>query len=219
MPDVTEEDRIRALGRPAPVEAPAQGRPTSRWRLLWVWLLLGTQSFGGGTATLFMIRRAVVDQQRWLTDEEFTRDWSLCFMAPGINLLAMTVLVGRRVGGVAGSLIALAGLLLPSVTITIVMAALYSQLQRFGAVQAALEGIVPATVGLGLMLAVGMVRPLLATSRAEGAASLGVSVALLVGSMGAAVLWSAPLPLVLCGAGALGAAAAWLRAARGTGQP
>lgn len=219
MSDATEPTPARLVERPAPPEAPGAQRPPSAWRLLWVWLVLGAQSFGGGTATLFMIRRAVVEQQRWLSDEEFTRDWSLCFIAPGINLLCMTVLVGHRVRGAAGALIALVGLLLPSVTITVVMTALYSSLQRIGAVQAALEGIIPATVGLGLLLAVNMARPLLAASRREGRASLGVSVLLLAASVAVAALWRPPVALVLCGAGAFGALAMWWRASRRAGQP
>lgn len=219
MPDVSENDRARPLHGPPPPDAPAAPLSPSRWRLFWVWLVLGSQSFGGGTATLFMIRRAAVEQERWLSDEEFTRDWSLCFIAPGINLLAMTVLLGHRVAGRAGSLIALAGLLLPSVALTVVMAALYRRLQNVGAVQAALEGIIPATVGLGLILAVGMIRPLLATSRREGAASLATSLALLAGSMAATLLWEPPVALLLCGAGVLGGLAAWGRAARAGGRP
>ena len=51
-------------------------------------------------------------------------------MAPGINLLCMTILVGWRLAGLAGALISLAGLLLPSVSITIVMIALYADVRQ-----------------------------------------------------------------------------------------
>lgn len=218
MPDVTEGDQVRPSGLAAPQpDRATRGRP-SRWHLFWVWLALGAQSFGGGMATLFLIRRAAVEQERWLSEEEFTRDWSLCFVTPGINLLSMTVLVGHRVAGWTGSLIALTGLLLPSVTITAVMAALYSRLQGFAAVQDALGGIIPATVGLGLLLAIRTARPLLAASRHEGRASLGVSLVLLAGSMGVTALWQLPVPLVLCGAGVLGALAMWWRAVRRQGR-
>jgi chromate transporter len=184
-------------------------------RLLRVWFLLGLQSFGGGTATLFLIRRAVVEQQRWLTPDEFTRDWSLCFMAPGINLLCLTILVGRRVAGAAGALVALLGLLLPSVGLTLAMTAVYAQLKQIDAIQAALRGLVPATVGLGLLLAVDMVRPLLTTSRAEGRGTLGVSVLLLLATIAATALWNPPVVVLLLSAGIIGGVAAvWRAAAR-----
>lgn len=206
MPPVSE----RALLPPA--EPPAS---IPLGRLGWVWLGLGLQSFGGGTATLFLIRRAVVEQQRWLTPEEFSRDWALCFMAPGINLLCLTILVGRRVAGLPGAVVALMGLLLPSVTITLMMTAVYARLQQSDAVRAALRGLVPATVGLGLLLAVDMLRPLLAASRAESRGSLGVSVLLLAATIAATAVWNPPVVVLLVAVGLAGAVfAAWRAAQR-----
>lgn len=219
MPGLTENDPAHPITTPASTLAAGSPRKSSLWLLLRVWLALGLQSFGGGAATLFLIRRAAVERYRWISDEEFTRDWSLCLITPGINLLCMTILVGRRVAGLAGAIVALVGLMLPSVTITVLMTALYAQLQSMAAIQAALRGVVPATVGLGLLLSAGMARPLLAASRREGRMSMSVSVALLLGSATIAAFWRPPVIAVLCGAGAIGALALWWRAARGARQP
>ncbi len=186
----------------------------SLWQLLRVWFMLGIQSFGGGTATLFLIRRAVVEQRGWVSEGAFTRDWALCQAAPGINLLCMTILLGRQVAGLPGSLVALAGLMLPSVTITIVMTALYADLRNLSMVQAALRGIVPATVGMGLLLSANMARPLLVTSRRESASSLGIGLLLLVGSAAAVQFWHLPVIVVLCSAGVIGALNTWYHAAQ-----
>lgn len=189
-------------------------RPTL-WLLLWIWFLLGVQSFGGGMATLYLIRRATVERYQWLTAAEFTRDWALCQAAPGINLLCMTILIGRQVAGLAGAVVALVGLLLPSVTITILMIALYADLRNLPVVQAALHGVVPATVGMGLLLTTNMARPLLAASHRESRTSLVVSVLILVGSTLAVVLWETPVILVLISAGTLSALTMWRQAAQG----
>ncbi len=190
------------------------GKAPSLWRLFGVWLALGAQSFGGGTATLFLIRRAAVERYHWLSDEEFTRYWSLCLVAPGINLLGLTILLGRHVGGYGGVFVALSGLMLPSVTITILMIALYAGLQDTPIVQAALRGIVPVTIGLGLLTASNMARPMLAAGRREGRLSLGICILLLLGSAAAMALLSPPVIAVLCAAGAVGACFGWWRAAR-----
>src|SRR5258708_38822999 len=92
--------------------------PPAPWLMLRVWFSLGLQSFGGGTATLALIQRAVVENYRWIAADEFTRYWALCQIAPGINLFALTLLIGRKTGGAMGAAAALAGLLLPSVRIT-----------------------------------------------------------------------------------------------------
>src|SRR5438105_7826591 len=101
-------------------QAPVSRSPSPRL-FLRVWLGLGLQSFGGGAATLTLIRRAAVEQYGWLSEAEFTRAWALVQIAPGINLLALTILIGRRTLGAKGIALALLGLLLPSVTVTVLL--------------------------------------------------------------------------------------------------
>lgn len=208
----------QTIPHPIPDAAAAFPVPTtdqiSLWQLFRVWFQLGIQSFGGGMATLFMIRRAVVDQRGWLSAAEFTRDWALCQAAPGINLICMTILIGRHVAGIPGAVVAVIGLLLPSVSITITMTALYASFRDSALLQAALHGVVPATVGLGLLLSSSMARPLLAAARRESILSLLVHSALLVGSAVTMWIWHLPVILVLCGAGVIGALTAWQQASR-----
>jgi len=146
-----------------------------------------------------------------MTADEFTREWALCQVAPGINLLGITILIGRRLAGGPGIVIALAGLLLPSVTITILMTAFYARVRHAPGVQAALQGIIPATVGLGLVTSWDMALPLLQASQREGKASLGLSLLILAGAGLAVAWWHLPVVLVLCGAGVVGALAQWMR--------
>lgn len=173
----------------------ASEAPSSR-QLLRVWLTLSVQSFGGGTATLALIRRAAVDEQRWVSAEEFGRFWGLVQLAPGINLLALTVLLGRRTAGVRGVALALTGLLLPSAALTIFLTAVYAYVQQLAPVQAALRGIVPAVAGLGFLTAWQIARPLLVRP---------ARFFILAGSALAAWLGAVPVLAVLLAGGLLGA--------------
>ena len=193
--------------------------PISLRLILRVWFSLGLQSFGGGSATLALIRRAVVEQHGWITDAEFVRDWALCRVTPGINLLALTVLVGRRLAGIPGVFICLLGLLLPSVTITILLTACYSQYKELPAMRAALRGVLPATVGLGLLTAYQMTVPLLAASRREGQGTLLIGIFLLVVGGLIEAVWHLPVVWVLCAAGVTGALFHWQRDARKEAKP
>jgi chromate transporter len=177
--------------------------------LLRIWLNVGIQSFGGGAATLYLIRRAAVEQHGWLTDEEFTRYWGICQIAPGINILGLVILIGWRVAGPLGVALALTGLLLPSVSITVLLTAVYASIKDVPLVKAALRGVVPATVGLGLLLAYRMAWAPLAASRREGPASLGFSCAMVIGSTLLVGLAKAPVIGVLWGTGALSALVSW----------
>jgi chromate transporter len=186
----------------------------SAWRLLWIWIGVGAQSFGGGSATLYLIRRVAVERYRWISDDEFARYWGICQIAPGINILGLVILIGWRVAGALGVAMALGGLLLPSAAITVALTAAYSSIKQASVVRAALSGVVPATVGLGLLLAYTMVRPLFSIARKEGRGSTAVTGALLVGSTLFTALLHAPVLAILWGAGALSALAQWQRVAR-----
>ncbi len=176
----------------------------SSWQFLRAWLQLGLNSFGGGAATIYLIRRAATEHHRWLSGDEFTRDFAISQLTPGINILALTILIGRRWGGARGVVLALAGLLVPSVTVTIALTAMFVQIQQFALVQAAVRGVVPATVGLGVVLAWSLAQPLLQQSGREGRAMVGISSSVLLGSVLVALLLDPPVVLVLLVAGVLG---------------
>lgn len=179
-------------------------------RLLQVWLGVGLQSFGGGSSTFALIERAVVREQGWLTAPEYVRDVALAQLTPGINILGLTILIGKRMGGGLGIFVSLLGLLLPSVTITVLMTAGYAHFQHRPAVQAALHGVIPATVGLGLLTALNLAQGLIhAASRRDSLLCL----ALLVGSGLVLAIRHPPVILILCGAGLLGAVAGGRRGA------
>ena len=187
----------------------------SAWRLLCIWTLIGVQSFGGGSATLYLIRRVTVEQQRWLTDDDLSRYWGICQIAPGINILGLIILIGFRVSGVAGAALALAGLLLPSAAITAALTAVYASIRNLPVIRAAISGIVPATVGLGLLLGYSMLSSLLSSARRDGRDATVLAVMLVLASALAAAFTHTPVPLILWSAGGIAALAQWRHASRG----
>ncbi len=138
------------------------------WRLFRIWAVIGLQSFGGGASTTFLIQRTFIEKYGWLTMEEFLHLWNLCLLTPGINLVALTVLLGKRFGGVRGIVASLAGLLVPSASITCLLSALFQQIEHIAAVQAVLRGVVPATGGIMLLVGVNFARPLFKKGYQEG---------------------------------------------------
>ena len=65
--------------------------------------------FGG---PIVWARRFIVEQQHWLTDQDFADLLSLCQFLPGPNVASITVCLGSRLRGPAGALTALAGFIL-----------------------------------------------------------------------------------------------------------
>jgi chromate transporter len=175
------------------------------WDLLRIWTGIGLQSFGGGASTQLLIRRTFVEQRAWLDMDEFSRFWNLCQLTPGINLVALTILIGRKLGGARGIAVSLAGLLLPSAAVTCGLAALYTTIAHSTIVHALLRGVVPATAGIMAVMAYGFARPIIRHGTQEGTRSLGGSIGLMAIATLVLISGKAPVPLVLIVVAALSA--------------
>lgn len=176
-----------------------------KWQLFRIWASIGLQSFGGGASTTFLIQRAFIERHKWLSMEEFAHLWNLCILTPGINLVALTVLIGRKLGGAWGIVVSLAGLLLPSATITCLLAATFKQVEHVAAVQAALRGVIPATGGIMLLVGLNFARPLIRRSYKEGKLYLLASSVLMFACALAVIFLKLSVVLVVLGAVFLGA--------------
>jgi chromate transporter len=175
------------------------------WPLFRTWAGVGFQSFGGGASAQFLIQQAFIDKHRWITREEYLHLWGLCVFVPGINMLAFTVLVGRKLGGVRGIVASLAGLLVPSAAITCLLAAIFKHIEGVAAVQAVLRGVIPATGGVMLLVGLNFARPLLRWGYREGMVWLILSCAFIIACALGVILLGLSVIVVILGAIVLGA--------------
>ena len=175
------------------------------WQLFRIWAGIGLQSFGGGASTTFLIQRVFIEKHKWLSMEEFLHLWNLCLLTPGINLVALTVLIGKKLGGAWGIAASLAGLLVPSATITCLLAALFMQIEHIAAVQAVLRGVVPATGGIMLLVGLNFSLPLIRKSYKEGMLYLLGSSGMLLACALAVIFLKLSVIVVVVGAVFLGA--------------
>ncbi len=100
----------------------------------------------------------------------------------------------------AGILIALAGLLLPSAVVTVLMTAGLAAVREQPVVAAAMQGVVPATIGLSIALGLQMAWPLLRAARKEGRASVIAHVVIIIAALLLLVIAHAS-PLLALGLG------------------
>ena len=178
--------------------------PPGPWRLFRLWASIGFQSFGGGASTQYLIQREFTERNHWLTQEELVRYLALCTLTPGINLIALTILIGRKLAGGWGIAASLAGMLLPSSAITCGLAALFTQVATQPGVQAALRGVVPATAGAMLFVGMNFARPLARSAVRERGRALVASLALVVAAVTAIVVARLPVAFVVIAALLLG---------------
>jgi chromate transporter len=174
------------------------------WLLFRIWANIGLQSFGGGASTTLLIQREFIEKRGWLTIEEFARLWNLSIFTPGINLVALTVLIGRKLGGVWGIVVSVTGLLLPSATITCLLAAGFKLIQHTPAVQAILRGVIPATGGIMLLVGLNFARPLIVNAYKEGIIRLLISIVVIALCALAIIALKVPVIIVVPAAALLG---------------
>ena len=140
-----------------PQAAPPDAGPPGSRALFLAFLAAGVTAFGGA---LPMVRRVIVERQRWLTAAEFTELLALCQFLPGPNAVNLTVAVGARFRGVPGALAALAGLLAAPMAIVMGLGSAYARYGTLPTVRHAFAGLAAAASGLILATACKIAWPL-----------------------------------------------------------
>jgi chromate transporter len=113
------------------------------------WLAL--QGFGG---VLTVVQRVLVEEKKWLTQEQFVEDWAVAQILPGPNVVNLSLMLGGRFFGLAGALAALAGLLLAPTVLVLSLAAAVAGFAETPLAQGMLRGL--GAVAAGLIAAVGI---------------------------------------------------------------
>ena len=147
-------------------------------------------SLAGFGGVMVFARRAIVEQHRWMTADEFNETFALCHFLPGPNIVNLSMVFGAQFRGIAGGVAAFAGLVGPPVVIVTILAILYAHFGQVDALRRVLAGVSCAAVGLLISVVFRMMMPLV---KRRDLAALVVMVAVFV-AIGLAQL---PLPAVL----------------------
>lgn len=118
------------------------------------WIAVGTQSIGGASSTIYLMRSRLVERTGWLTRREFMESYSLSQLSPGIHLIALAALLGHRLAGVRGVLVSVGGMMVPAAIITVALSAVLAGITDHPLTRAALAGVGPVTAGMTAGLAV-----------------------------------------------------------------
>lgn len=105
-------------------------------------------TLGGGSATIAVLHRELLDKRRWLSPDNFNLCFALARLTPGTNLLAFCTAVGWLLRGMAGAIIALLATSIPCAIIGVVTTALLSHWQDNRWAQAAIHGAIAAAVAI-----------------------------------------------------------------------
>jgi chromate transporter len=116
-------------------------------------------TFGGGTATVAVLREDIVEKRRWLSTSETDLSFALSRLTPGTNLLAFCAGIGWRLRGFAGATVALIAGSVPSAIFALLVTLLYEYWSRLPLMQIAMRGAAAATVSVMVATGVTLLRP------------------------------------------------------------
>ena len=108
---------------------------------------LSLLAVGGGNTVLPEMQRQVVHVHGWMTAPQFAALYALAQASPGPNMLVST-LVGWRVAGLAGALVATLSLTMPSCALTLCTAHFWYRFRHAPWRRRVQWSLVPLTVGL-----------------------------------------------------------------------
>lgn len=111
--------------------------------------MLSVISFGGIGSILPEMQRIVVDVKGWVAPAEFTQLFAVSQAAPGPNILFMS-LIGWKMAGIGGAVVALASFCFPAALIAYWIGALWEKFRDAPWVRVTRRALLPMTAGLAL---------------------------------------------------------------------
>ena len=91
-----------------------------------VFLHIGLLSFGGPAAQIALMHKVLVEQKRWLKEQQFLNALSFCMLLPGPEAMQLATYAGWRLHGTLGGLIAGLLFVLPGAAVIFALASLYA---------------------------------------------------------------------------------------------
>ncbi|QIB33795.1 chromate transporter [Ancylobacter pratisalsi] len=146
MSNPPKADPIAGTPAAAPAAAFAIPRDVTLWEIFVTFLFIGAVSFGGGVVAY--LRASLVLQKKWLDEERFLSALEIAQALPGLNATNMSIIVGDRLRGIPGSVVAFLGITLPGATLVMILGVLYASNAKNPYVNATLVGVGAAAVGM-----------------------------------------------------------------------
>jgi len=105
---------------------PELTRPQKLWKLFVSTLYISAFTFGGGFVIVTFMKKKFVDELHWIDEAEMLDLTALAQSSPGAIAVNAAILVGWRVGGFVGMLVAVLGTILPPMIVLSVVSLIYN---------------------------------------------------------------------------------------------
>ena len=110
-------------------------------KLFFEFFKIGLFTFGGGLSMIPFIEKAVVEKNKWMTDEEKIDMLAISESTPGPIAINCATFVGYKVGKIRGGIMATLGVVLPSFIIICIISLFYEKFLEVEVIRWAFLGI------------------------------------------------------------------------------
>ena len=136
------------------------------WQLFKATFLLSAFTFGGGFVIVSLMKKKFVEDLQWLEEEEMLDITAIAQSSPGPIPINASVILGYRMYGVVGSLVAILGTALPPMIIISVISVFYTQFRSNRIIAIALQVMRAAVAAVIFDVVINLAKNVVATKRA-----------------------------------------------------
>src|SRR5439155_24913234 len=135
-------------GRPSTRQSTHDGERVSHWPLTAYFLKLGSLGFGGPVALVGYMYRDLVEQRRWVDEEEYKLALALAQMMPGPLAAQTAIALGYFQHGILGATLTGLAFIMPSFLMVLALSWLYVAYGGLWWMQALFYGIGAAVIAI-----------------------------------------------------------------------
>ena len=169
----------------------AQTKPVGFWEAFWFWVKLGFINFGGPAGQIAIMHRELVDNKRWVTEQQYLRTLNFCMLLPGPEAQQVATYIGWRLHGTLGGIVAGSFFVIPSIFVLLLLSYLAVAHSDVPAINGLLYGVQPVVIAIVVEAVIRIGRRTL---------NHAVLVAFAVLAFVALYFFSVPFPLVILAA-------------------
>ncbi|MDM8238088.1 chromate transporter [Pseudoflavonifractor phocaeensis] len=135
------------------------------WQLFKATFLLSAFTFGGGFVIVSLMKKKFVEDLQWLEEEEMLDITAIAQSSPGPIPINASVILGYRMYGVVGSLVAILGTALPPMIIISVISVFYTQFRTNRIIAIALQVMRAGVAAVIFDVVINLAKNVIATKR------------------------------------------------------
>lgn len=159
------------------------------------WLKLGFISFGGPAGQIAIMQRELVENRKWIEQDDFLHALNYCMLLPGPEAQQLATYIGWRMHGTKGGIVAGALFVIPSIFFLLALSYIYAAYGNLPQVSAVLDGFKAVVVAI-------VVEAVLKIAKKAFKTHWHIVIAIL--AFAAIYFFQIPFPLIVLGAAILG---------------